>query len=190
MSGARELTPLSKAQLGQAVGVVFFVELQLEVPVYSCTAAVSIEADGKTWIGVETMRVGVVSEQSGEIQQLQLTLPAVPNERLGLALATPTQGKPLLLYLGLLHPGNQQLLQPPLLLWTGRIDTKPVTYGPDTAAVNLTAEHRAIGYARPKPLRYTDADQRRLYPGDACLECLVKQSQAQDVWPSAEYFRK
>lgn len=189
MSGPRDLIPAAQAQLGAAMALEFFLELQLDVPVYASTAAITIEADGKTWIGVESMRVGVISEQAGQVEQMQFTLPAVPNENLGLALATPTQGKSLLLYLGLMARETQQILQL-LPLWAGRIDTMPVSYGPEASAISLTAEHRAIGYARPKPLRYIDADQRRLYQGDACLEYLIRQSQAQDVWPSAEFFRR
>jgi hypothetical protein len=77
-------------------------------------------------------------------------------------------------------------------LWAGRMATMDLQQDPSglTAAVKLTAEHRGVLFSRAKPLRYTDADQQKLFFGDKCLEYLVSQASHQDIWPAASYFQR
>jgi hypothetical protein len=189
VSGARELLPGALAVLGNNLAAAVFVEMRLATPIYMCNAAIDIEAEGKTWIGVEQMQVQEVSESSGQVDQMQFTLPAVPNDYLSLALSTTIRSKTVVLYLGIFSPDTQEVLQL-LRLWSGQLDQMPVKFGPETASITVTAEHRAVAYARPKPSRYTDAEQRRLHAGDKCLQYLISQSQAQDIWPSADWFKQ
>jgi len=189
MMAGRDLNSGALTVVAGDMAAAFFVELLLDTPLYFCTASDPIEYGGQIYLGIPAMTVGQVNEEAGEIQQLQIGLPAVPNEYLSLALGTPTRGKVINLCLGILNPATHAIEQM-LPLWSGRVDTMPITYGPEQAQISLTAEHRAISFSKAKPLRYTDADQRRLYPGDACLEYLIPQSQAQDVWPSREWFKQ
>ena len=64
------------------------------------------------------------------------------------------------------------------------------TGGRSLRTVSVTAEHIAVAMSRPKGARYTDADQRRLFPGDRALEYIVSQATHQDVWPSAAFFKQ
>lgn len=119
---SRDLTPGAAAIVGSDFAACFFLEILLDAPLYICTASDPIDWDGKTWIGVSQMGIGQVSEEAGEIQQMQFTLPAVPNEYLALALGTPTRGKSINLSLGVMRLadlGVEQMLP----LWSGRIDT-------------------------------------------------------------------
>lgn len=177
-----------QAQGGKRGGVLL-VEMQLETPLYFSNAAVDIEHGGQTYIGVEQLEVEPLREQAGEVEAMSFTLPAVPNAYLTLALQTPINGKRVKLSLALLDPETQAIVRVQQL-WAGQLDQMPVEFGPDTAGISVTAEHRAITYGRPKPLRYTDAEQRRLYPGDRGLEYLIDQSQKEDIWPSREFFKQ
>lgn len=188
MSG-RDINSAAQAVLGKRLGAAVFVEMLLDTPLYMSNGGMSIDYDGKTWVGIQQLQVEAVAEGTQNAEQLKFTLPAVPNEYLSLALGTNIRGKTVNVYLGILDPDTLAMLQM-VPLWGGQLDQMPVGYGPDTASISVTAEHRAVAYARPKPLRYTDSDQRRLYPGDRCLEFLIDQSQKQDVWPSAEWFRR
>ena len=40
------------------------------------------------------------------------------------------------------------------------------------------------------PVRYTDIDQQRLYPGDLFLQYVTDQAEKTIVWPKAEYFKQ
>ncbi|WP_377153353.1 hypothetical protein ACFJIX_18015 [Roseateles sp. UC29_93] len=188
MSG-RDLTPEAIALLGNRLGAAVFLEMLLDVPLYLSNAEVPIDFGGHTWLGVSQLQIKAVAEGSSQAEKLQFSLPAVPNEYLGLALSTEIRGKRVNMYMGIMHPDTMALVQM-LPLWGGQLDQMPVSYGPETASIAATAEHRAVSYARPKPLRYTDADQRRLYPGDRCLEYLIDQSQKEDTWPSREWFKR
>lgn len=188
MSG-RNLMAEALALLGDRLVAAVFVEMLLDTPIYMSNAGVDIEALGHTWIGVQQLQVEAVSEAAREAEQMRFTLPAVPNEYLALALATNLRGKSVNLYLGIMHPDTHAMVQM-LPLWGGQLDQMPVAFGPEHASITVTAEHRAVAFARPKPLRYTDAEQRRLHGGDRCLEFLVDQSQKEDIWPAREWFKK
>jgi len=185
----RDINTAAQAVLGKRLGSAVFVEMLLDTPIYFSNAGVDIDFGGHTWLGVQQLQVEAVAEGAQQAEQMRFTLPAVPNEYLALALGTNIRGKAVNVSLGILDPDTHAVLQL-VPLWGGQLDQMPVGYGPDTAAISVTAEHRAVAYARPKPLRYTDADQRRLYPGDRCLEFLINQSQKEDTWPSAEWFRR
>jgi hypothetical protein len=175
--------------VGGKLASAVFVEMLLDTPIYFSNANVSIDYGGHTWLGVQQLQVESITEGAQQAEQMRFTLPAVPNEYLALALSTNIRGKSVSVYLGILDPDSHAVLQM-VPLWGGQLDQMPIGYGPDNAAISVTAEHRAVAYARPKPLRYTDADQRRLYPGDRCLEFLINQSQKEDTWPSAAWFRR
>ncbi len=176
--------------LGNRVGLALLVEMNFASGMlYATSAPIDIEWGGNTYLGGRQVAVEEIKDQGGEVQGLKFTLSGVPSEMVALALAESLQGRSVVLRAALLDPDTQAIGQV-LQLWAGTMDQMPVRHGADTSSITLTAEHRGIAFARPKPLRYTDADQRRLYPGDRALEYLVSQSQHQDVWPSAEYFKQ
>lgn len=188
MSG-RSINGSVKSLLGTSFAAAVFVDMELDTPLYFSNAAMDVTYGGKTWIGVQQLVVEDVSEGAQQAEQLRLTLPAVPNSFLGLALGTNIRGKRVSLYLGIMRSEDLAIMQM-IPLWSGQLDQMPVAYGPENASVSVTAEHSAVAYARPKPYRYTDAEQRRIFGGDRCLEYLVNQSQTEDIWPSKEFFKK
>lgn len=185
----RTIPAPAAAQLGDRLALTLLVDMLLDTPLYFCSAAVDIEHGLVTYTGVEQLQVDIVRETAGEVEQLQLSLPAVPNEYLSLALGTDIRSKALRLSIGVLHPDTQAVLAA-VPLWAGNLDQMPIRYGNQSSGISVTAEHRGVAFSRPKALRYTDADQHRLFPGDRCLEYLIDQSQKQDVWPSAEWFKR
>lgn len=185
----RDVNAGARAVLGKRFGAAVFVEMQLDTPIYMSNAGVPIDFGGHTWLGVQQLQVESVSEGAQQNEQMKFTLPAVPNANLALALSTNIRGKTVRVYIGIMDPDTHAMLDL-VPLWSGQLDQMPVGFGPDTAAISVTAEHNAVAFARPKPLRYTDADQRRQYPGDKCLEFLIDQTQKQDVWPSAAWFKQ
>lgn len=176
--------------LGNRVGLALLVEMSFPSGmVYACSAPVDIVWNGNTYLGGRQVGVEEVRDQGGEVQGLKFNLSGVPSELLALALAENLQGRSVVLRAALLDPDTQAIGEV-LQLWAGTMDQMPVRHGPQTSSITVTAEHRGIAFARPKPIRYSDADQRRLYPGDRALEYLVAQAQHPDVWPSAEYFKQ
>lgn len=185
----RAMSAEGQALLGNRCALALLVELLLDSPVRVTTAAVDIEHGGFTWIGGRGVSVDKVSEQGGEVQPMRFSLSGVPSEMLAVALGTTVQGRVVRAYTALMNPDTQAIVDV-MPLWAGTLDQMPINHGTENSVVSVTAEHRAIAMSRPRGARYTDADQRRLYPGDRCLEYLVAQATHQDVWPSAAFFKQ
>ena len=75
-----------------------------------------------------------------------------------------------------------------LLFWEGELDQAGWQAGRESIA-HFTAESLASVALRPKPSRYTNDEQQRLYPGDTSLDVDPATDAATVVWPAASYFR-
>ena len=182
--------PAAAVLSGPVVPFALLIEMQLTSTVRLNTSAVTINYGGFDWLATGALgAVEEVADGMGEFAPLKFTLSGVPSDVLAIALAEPVRNKACSLWLAVLDPDTHAVLDAPLI-WTGTLDTMSVQQEGATSVVSVTAEHAGAGYARVKPLRYTDADQQRLYPGDTSLRFVVSQSQHQDVWPAASYWKK
>ena len=145
---------------------------------------------GYDWLGAGTFgSVEKVTDQPGDSQSLRFMLSGIPSDAIALALSESVRGVVCELSLALLDPSTKAVADV-LPLFTGEIDQMPISYGGQTSSISVTAVHRGETFSRPKPLRNTDADQQKLYPGDTSRRFVVSQSQVQDVWPAAGFFRQ
>lgn len=186
----RSIDATAAGWLGVRLALVQLVEMDFASGMlYASTAPIDIAWNGNTYLGGRQISVDAIADQGGEVRGLRFSLSGVPSELLSLALAEPLQGRSVVLRLALMNPDTHAIghVMP---LWRGSMDQMPIRHGGEFSTITVTAEHRGIAFARPKPLRYTDADQRRLFGGDRCLEYLVSQAQHPDVWPSAEFFKQ
>jgi hypothetical protein len=177
------------ALLGTTLGVTQLIELDLTDPVRVTTAGMDIQWNGDTYVGGRAINATSIKDQGGSVMGLQFSLSGVQSDTLAIALAEPIQGKLIQVWTVILDPITQQILDVSLT-WAGTMDLMPIQQTGAQAVINVTAEHRGISFARPKGKHYTDADQQALYPGDACLQFIVAQSQHQDVWPAASFFKQ
>jgi hypothetical protein len=174
---------------------VLLVEMQLSLPLYACSAVSSIEWNGVTWVGVDSIAsVGPVIDSSGELQPLDFSLLAADPAIVAIALGEPTQGKPVIVRSMLLDPETQAVIDVQTV-WSGTLESPSYEEqfneeGLIVAKASLRGEHRGVSMQRPNPFRYTDADQQRAFPGDRGLEYIVAQAVHQDVWPAAAFFRQ
>jgi hypothetical protein len=177
------------ALLGHRLALAQLVEMDLTAPIYVTTSRDNLLWSGKTYIGGRQTAIDSIKDQGGEIAGLSFQLSGVPNDLLAIALAEPIQGKAVRVYTAIMDPDTQAIVdvQP---AWAGTLDLMPISQGPATSIITVTAEHRGITFARAKGLRYSDGDQQQLYPGDRCLEFLVSQATHQDTWPAAAFFRQ
>lgn len=186
----RSIPATPASWLGNRLGLALLVEMNfVSGMVYATSAPIDIVWNGNTYLGGRQVGVEEVKDQGGEVQGLRFSLSGVPSELIAVALNEEFQGRSVVLRVALLDPDTQAIGHV-MQLWAGTMDQMPVRHGAETSSITVTAEHRGIAFARPKPIRYSDADQRRLYPGDRALEYLVAQAQHPDVWPSAEYFKQ
>jgi len=166
------------------------VELRLPTPVYLCTAGVDLVYGGKTWSGIGLLgSMDEIADAIADYKPVRFSLSSVPNDVLGLALGESIKGKKVLVSLSIHDPSSWQIVHVQRL-WGGELDQMTVEEGVQGGQVSVTAIHRASVFARPRPFRYTDADQQARYPGDASLQFITSQSGHTDVWPSAAYLQR
>lgn len=157
--------------------------------IYIANCRDDIVYGGNTYLGGKQMAIDPIKDQGGQVQGLNFSLNGVPSDLLALALVEPIQGRPIIVSLAIMDPDSQVILAVDQV-WSGTMDVMPITQDGISATVSVTAEHRGISFARPKGVKYTDLDQRMLYPLDASLQYIVSQSTHKDVWPAAGFFRK
>jgi len=176
------------------IATIILVEMLLSETMRLCGASRDIEYGGYTWYGINTLgSIGAISDTAGELEPLEFSLLAADPQIVAIALGEPTQGKAVYVYSMLLDADTHALLNVDLV-WSGTLE--PLTYQEQytedgvVPLVNVRAEHAGVAAQRPRPLRYTDADQQRLYPGDPSLEYMVAQAVHDDVWPAASFFEQ
>lgn len=175
---------------GSVCPLVLLVEMLLTSPVRLCSAPYPVVHFSNTFDGVGTFgSIEEVADSPGENKSLRFTISGVPSEALALAMAEDIRNKPVNVWMAVLDPTTHAVLDAPLL-WAGTLDQMPIRMGDVTSSISVTAEHRGATFARPKPLRYTDVDQQRLFPGDTSLRFVTSQANQKVVWPAATFFRQ
>ncbi len=187
----RTLTAGAAAALASGrVALALLVRIGTTPPVLLNTTPLGLQVGSDLYLGAASLgSVDVVAERPGAGQALQFTLSPLPTENLSLALQEDTRGKSVLLQLAVLDADTFAVLDTPAC-WSGVIDQMSITFEGATGTITVAAVHRGETFRRPKPLRYTDGDQRRLYPGDTSLRYVLSQAQVQDVWPAGGFFRQ
>lgn len=146
------------------------------------------------WGGDSYLAVGQLGEiqeiddSPGEVKGVSFSLSGVSSDAIALALVEPVQGKPLTIYTAIFNPSTYQIADASIE-WAGKIDVFSIDENGETCALRVTAEHSGIDLLRPDVVRYTDADQRRLFSGDLGFQYVIDQSDKQIVWPSREFFK-
>ena len=191
----RELSSSAAAALASgSVALQLLLELQFTggtlLLTTSRTDIKDFDSPPNTYLAVGTVgQIGVVEDKQSEIAGLSLTFSGVDVSIIAIALGEQVRGRPLYLKQATLDANTGELLSIDPL-WSGQISTMALSQEKNTATVQIAAEHRGVLFSRSKPVRYTDADQQREHPGDRCLEYIISQSQVQDVWPAASYFKR
>lgn len=152
----------------------------------------TVRYQGADWLGAGNFgSIDVVSDAPGDESALRFGLSGVPADSIALALvdAPQTKGARATLSVALLDPVSKAIADV-LQIFRGYVDQMPISYAVDASSIGVICTHRGETFSRPKPLRNTDADQQRLVPGDTSRRFVVSQSQVQDVWPAASFYRQ
>lgn len=149
-----------------------------------------LESPPNTFIGVGLVgKIEQIEDKVQEISGIQYTLSGVDVSLVAIALGEQVRGRPVKFELALFDAETHDVLDISQI-WAGTMSTMGIRIDSGLATIVITCEHRGVIFSRPRPLRYTDNDQQKLFPGDRCLEFIVSQSQTQDVWPAASFDRQ
>lgn len=179
---------LTAAQAGTQIAWAQLVEISTDDETLRLTTAGwDITWGGFTWTrGAVT--VEPIDDQRGELQGLVISLPAVDESQLALALTADLEGATLRVYDAMIDPTTGVVADAPLA-WSGTLNVPGIEDGA-TARISITAEHRGVAALRPKVSRYTEDEQRRLYSGDTSLAFDPATDAGPLVWPAAGFFRQ
>lgn len=169
---------------------VVLVELHLSQTLYLCSAGIDLDVGGITYMGTRGLgRIDTVADSPAEIKPLSFELSGVPSTAVATVLTERVRGRLIRVLSLLLDPETGRPLTP-RLRWQGRGDVMALREQGGMATISVTAEHVAADLLRGRPSYWSDAEQRRLYPGDPSLQYMAPQVEQRIVWPSKEFFRR
>ncbi|MEY2653781.1 MAG: hypothetical protein RLZZ524_809 [Pseudomonadota bacterium] len=170
---------------GEKIPVIPLLFLDLTTPQRWAIAGTPLVWGGYTWEARDIL-LGEVEDSGSEYSGLRITLPGVSDSERALAFED-VEGAACELRLAYVDP-DTAVVEDAVLVWAGELDVSGWQAGPE-AIVHFTAEHRASIALRPRPSRYTNDEQQRLYTGDTSLDFDPQTDAAPVVWPAAGYFR-
>ena len=84
-------------------------------------------------------------------------------------------------YFQIIDPDTHVATEPPFVLFRGKMDTMPFALG-ETVSITVTLESRHAAAQRKAVGRFTDADHRVRFPGDAFYSHVPAQQEKQLFW--------
>jgi len=152
------------------VGEIRFVEYLLQEDGDNLLAEdndlLTTESDILPFLGVGELGTIDSVEENVEViaRQITLTLSGADASLLTPALSQPYQNRTVTVYIGFFNAVSGKLVATPEVIWEGRINQQSVTLSKGEATVSMTCEHRLR--REPRVARYTDADQKQVFPFD------------------------
>jgi hypothetical protein len=139
---------------------------------------------GEIWTGGGTLISVTPAAETVELAATgsRLMLNGIDAEVVAIALGEAYQGRPFKLWFGALKADGRTVVADPVPLIAGRMDVMTIDDAGETASIALTVEGRLIALDRPKPLRYTAAEQREMYPDDAGLDFVPGLQTREVIW--------
>lgn len=108
-------------------------------------------------------------EESSEISAKGVTITAsgLDSSVIAFALNEAYQNRTVTIHVGTI---SESMVPDTYVLFRGRMDTMDLVEDGTTSTLSINAENRLIDLQRPRIRRYTNEDQKSLYPADIGLE--------------------
>ncbi len=137
----------------------------------------------QTWLGNGWFNgLSSIRETGGvESNGVEVTLSGVPETLVSLVLNDARQNLTGSLYLGFLD-ASDDIINSPFLLFEGGLDVPKISDSPNGTTISLVYENHLVFLKRKKELRYTDAMQKQLFPGDKGFEFVTALTDWSGFW--------
>lgn len=143
----------------------------------------NLSFNGQTFYGIAGLGgISAIKESGSEVRAnaVSMLLTGIPSADIAKALSTNYRGRPGTIWLGFLSDDGD--LIDSIILFKGTMDAVNLAEGPETSSIIAAAESRLADLDRPRLRRYTDEDQKALFPGDDGLEYVEGIQNEELVW--------
>lgn len=154
---------------------------------YICGLAHDVTYGGNTYLAAGAcLGIDPITETANTAEGLRISLAGSRSADVSLVLSEKIQGRIIKVRLAVIDAGTVVADEN---VWTGLGDTMTLQDDADSCVIALTAEHMLSVWDRPRVVRYTDAQQQKLFAGDLGLQYIEDMAEAQIVWPGKEFFQ-
>lgn len=142
-----------------------------------------LTVDSVDYVGAGTLLgVSDISE-SADVQAngIRVSLSGISSTMITKARDENYQGRELKILLGAMDSTNS-IIDDPVVMFSGFMDTMTISDGGETAIISVTAENRLIEFEKTRIRRYTAEDQKIDFPNDKGLEFVAEMAEKEIVW--------
>lgn len=177
------VTEVSASQLSP----ILLASLSFATPVHIWTGYGTITVGSTAYLGIGTLGSISPVEETTDLaaRGISMQLSGVPTAMLAVALTENYQGRECSVLFGALQASGA-LVSSPVTIFSGRMDVMSINDDGQNATIGMTAENKLVDFRRPREVRYTDQEQKNLFPSDKGLEFVTAIQEKQIYWGNAK----
>jgi hypothetical protein len=177
------VTEVSASQLSP----ILLASLSFATPVHIWTGYGTITVGSTAYLGIGTLGSISPVEETTDLaaRGISMQLSGVPTAMLAVALTENYQGRECSILFGALQASGA-LVSSPVTIFSGRMDVMSINDDGQNATIGMTAENKLVDFRRPREVRYTDQEQKNLFPSDKGLEFVTAIQEKQIYWGNAK----
>ena len=177
-------TQVSASQLAPII----LASLSFSTPVNLWSGYGTITYIGTGYLGIGTLGTISPIEETTDLaaRGISMQLSGVPTAQIAIALTENYQGRECsVLFAAMASDGT--LVSTPVTVFSGRMDVMTINDDGEQAIIGMTAENKLVDFRRPREVRYTDEEQKSLFPTDKGLEFVNAIQEKQIYWGNAKF---
>ena len=177
-------TQVSASQLAPII----LASLSFWTPVNLWSGYGTITYNGTGYLGIGTLGTISPVEETTDLAARGITmqLSGVPTAQIAIALTENYQGRECsILFAAMASDGT--LVSTPVTVFAGRMDVMTINDDGEQAIIGMNAENKLVDFRRPREVRYTDEEQKALFPSDKGLEFVNAIQEKEIYWGNAKF---
>jgi hypothetical protein len=167
---------------------IILVSLSFSTPLNLWSGYGTITYNSTGYLGIGTLGTISPVEETTDLaaRGISLQLSGVPTAMVAIALTENYQGRPCsVMFAAMASDGT--LVSTPVTVFAGRMDVMSINDDGQNATIGMTAENKLVDFRRPRELRYTDEEQKSLFPSDKGLEFVNAIQEKEIYWGNAKF---
>jgi hypothetical protein len=139
--------------------------------------------NSQTWYGAGDLMVVSAISDTEELKAtaMSIAVSGIPSANISRALDECRPNYPVRVWFGALDVDGS-VIADPVQCFDGKMDVPTIDQGGDSCTISITVETELADLQRARVRRYTDEDQKSVYPGDRFCEFVTKIQDANFTW--------